>query len=151
MYSRNKGMTLDESRLTPPPGYDGSRFRTRSDGRDDGYPPYREREETRRRALQRRREIQRAPAPKKDSAEEYCTPLEETDFTCEEECALSPLPDSLEDGCEERKAKKDVLSILEDLKGEEILLVALIIMLSGSLGGAELDTVLILALLLCIS
>ncbi|MBQ8914925.1 MAG: hypothetical protein IJ046_01955, partial [Clostridia bacterium] len=65
--------------------------------------------------------------------------------------ALSPLPASLEDGCEERKTKKDVLSILEDLKGEEILLVALIIILSGSLGGAELDTVLILALLLCIS
>ena len=49
MYSRNKGITdrLDpgdmmEPRviLTPPPGYDGSRFKTRSDGRDDAFPMY---------------------------------------------------------------------------------------------------------------
>ena len=40
MYSRK---TYEESggyTITPPPGYDGSRFRRRSDGRDDSFPPY---------------------------------------------------------------------------------------------------------------
>ena len=37
MYSRKN---REEYIITPPPGYDGSRFGSRSDGRDDSFPPY---------------------------------------------------------------------------------------------------------------
>ncbi len=48
MYSRSRNSQKYSPRasgfsapdtLTPPPGYDGSRFRRRSDGRDDSFPP----------------------------------------------------------------------------------------------------------------
>ncbi len=37
MYSRK---SREDYIITPPPGYDGSRFGSRSDGRDDSFPPY---------------------------------------------------------------------------------------------------------------
>ncbi|MBQ8475251.1 MAG: hypothetical protein IJ499_06290 [Clostridia bacterium] len=41
MYSKQNGNSRDEGyAITPPPGYDGSRFGRRSDGRDDAFPPY---------------------------------------------------------------------------------------------------------------
>jgi hypothetical protein len=41
MYSK-KNSVFDNGDyvITPPPGYDGSRFGSRSDGRDDAFPPY---------------------------------------------------------------------------------------------------------------
>lgn len=40
MYSRKTREEYGNYVITPPPGYDGSRFRSRSDGRDDSFPPY---------------------------------------------------------------------------------------------------------------
>lgn len=40
MYSRKTYEESGSYTITPPPGYDGSRFRRRSDGRDDSFPPY---------------------------------------------------------------------------------------------------------------
>lgn len=40
MYSRKSRDNYGEYVITPPPGYDGSRFGYRSDGRDDSFPPY---------------------------------------------------------------------------------------------------------------
>lgn len=40
MYSRKTFGESGSYCITPPPGYDGSRFRRRSDGRDDSFPPY---------------------------------------------------------------------------------------------------------------
>ncbi len=40
MYSRKTYEESGSYTITPPPGYDGSRFRRRSDGRDDNFPPY---------------------------------------------------------------------------------------------------------------
>ncbi|MBQ5332681.1 MAG: hypothetical protein J6K92_05430 [Oscillospiraceae bacterium] len=41
MYSKKQmGYPQRGYSITPPPGYDGSRFRSRSDGRDDAFPPY---------------------------------------------------------------------------------------------------------------
>ncbi len=40
MYSRKTREEYGDYVITPPPGYDGSRFGKRSDGRDDSFPPY---------------------------------------------------------------------------------------------------------------
>ena len=40
MYSRRTREEYGDYIITPPPGYDGSRFGNRSDGRDDSFPPY---------------------------------------------------------------------------------------------------------------
>ncbi len=40
MYSRKSRDDYGDYIITPPPGYDGSRFGFRSDGRDDSFPPY---------------------------------------------------------------------------------------------------------------
>lgn len=40
MYSRKSREEYGDYIITPPPGYDGSRFGSRSDGRDDSFPPY---------------------------------------------------------------------------------------------------------------
>ena len=40
MYSRKTREEYGDFIITPPPGYDGSRFGSRSDGRDDSFPPY---------------------------------------------------------------------------------------------------------------
>jgi hypothetical protein len=40
MYSRKTREEYGDYVITPPPGYDGSRFGSRSDGRDDSFPPY---------------------------------------------------------------------------------------------------------------
>ena len=41
MYSKKQmGYPSGGYSITPPPGYDGSRFKSRSDGRDDAFPPY---------------------------------------------------------------------------------------------------------------
>lgn len=143
MYSRTKGNTSREYSLTPPPGYDGSRFRKRSDGRDDAFPLYRE-----------------EPCPVFEK-EHTCKSCE----TCEEKEALRlPCPDGpLDDGdchtaepphipCNDHEDRSSpVLSFLKGLGTEEILLISLIALLSGSRERSQMETVLILALLLCVS
>lgn len=135
MYSRSKGMTHTEPYLTPPPGYDGSRFRKRSDGRDEAFlaaytPP---------------------PAPKetaRDSFEEpICCPKdEEPPDVC---------PESEEIQCSDDEAgaaKGPPLRHrpLQFLGEEELLLISLILILAGG-NDANTDVVLLLSLLLCIS
>ena len=122
MYSKNKGLTDRDYVLTPPPGYDGSRFRRRSDGRDDAFPLY------------------CSPPKKADIIPEPCPEFCECEETFPEECNEEK-PDNREN---------QILSFLQGIGGEELLLVALIILLSKD-GKAGIETVLILALLLCIS
>lgn len=133
MYSKSKGMQYGEYTLTPPPGYDGSRFRRRSDGRDDAFPFYGE-------PKRRERPPKREAPPPLLPAEEECEPQKyEEEDCCPCECA----DDKKDEG-------SGLLSFIQGLPGEEILLIALIILLAGSEDRAGLDTVLILALLLCL-
>ena len=138
MYSKNKGITGRDYIMTPPPGYDGSRFRHRSDGRDDAF-------------LQHSRPLQipeKSRVPVCEECTECChTEKEESDF-CEsgdnqticEEC----LPD------EKEKKKTGFLSFFQSIGSEELLLIALILLLAKD-DKAGIETVLILALLLCIT
>ena len=129
MYSKNKGLTDRDYVLTPPPGYDGSRFRRRSDGRDDAFPLY---SEPPKRIMKR---------PEEHSCSFCEEPFEED--ICE--CPCPEIP-------ENQPCEKDsqLLSFLQGIGGEELLLVALVILLSKD-SKAGIETVLILALLLCIS
>ncbi|MBQ4067480.1 MAG: hypothetical protein IJD22_07550 [Clostridia bacterium] len=151
MYSRNKGNTEREVYLTPPPGYDGSRFRKRSDGRDDAYPPYAEdevihphrhyRSGAGSRARQGTSPVSNKPIYDKTAEECSCSPSSGEEETCSE--CRSPS----EEGNGSRATSFD---LLKGLGSEELLLIALIILLAQSSNGGS-DTVLILALLLCIS
>ena len=157
MYSRNKGMTDRDFTLTPPPGYDGSRFRRRSDGRDDAYPLYSDRE--RRQDMQERprrghityqpekKAPREEPCPLCDASEEQyvCSPEEEpSPEECKEQTTPAPLEKS------EKKSENGVISFLQSLGSEDILLIALIVLLAGGESRVGMETVLILALLLCI-
>lgn len=150
MYSRNKGQTDRDFSLTPPPGYDGSRFRKRSDGRDDAFPLYAEEwsgEETpQRKKIYPQRNIKKV---RKENPEEQDTE------DCLENCppappceATSPSPSIPNE--KESKGKK-IEDFLRGLKSEDILLIVLIVLLAGDQSREGAETVLLLALLLCIS
>jgi len=146
MYSKNNGITDRDYTLTPPPGYDGSRFRRRSDGRDDAFPLYGDRP-------------QRDMTKRKDSESHEKCP-DEPYLDCEDKDA-----ENTSDCCEQCKARQEaneskaeakadkstaLAAFTENLGGEELLLIALILILCRD-SKAGIDTVLILALLLCIS
>ena len=138
MYSKNKGLTDRDYTLTPPPGYDGSRFRRRSDGRDDAFPMYSE-------PPQRiRKKPEPPPCP-------LCDDCPVTNDGPPESCECQSDDSWEEKPCEkEAEKEKKLLSFLQGIGGEELLLIALIILLAKD-GKAGIETVLILALLLCIS
>ena len=154
MYSKNKGFSDKEYSLTPPPGYDGSRFGHRSDGRDDAFPLYGQGYNSSKRGkkppYQHRPDPIAKDAPPVCSEEEecpceYCSAEEEPITDDESECENAPCP------CSDAKSENKILSFLKNLSGEELLLIALIILLMGDMQNGEAETVLILALLLCIS
>ncbi len=138
MYSKHKGMTDRDYTLTPPPGYDGSRFRRRSDGRDDAFPLYGE--SPKRTAPQ----YDKPCCEKEEPEEEYiCEDEEEVLSPCQ--CCEESPP------CEEKpKESPGILSFLQSLGSEEVLLIALILLLAND-AKAGIDTILMLALLLCIT
>lgn len=157
MYSRSKGMTGRDYHLTPPPGYDGSRFGTRSDGRDDAFPPYREerhlhhREESEHDRISvksKEDHTEHSPSVQYETAEDLCDDL------TKEECAECLEKDVCAEAREHPPSESKPFSVsnfLKKLGNEEILLIALIILLAGSQSNAQGDTLLILALLLCIT
>ncbi len=147
MYSKSKGITDRDYTLTPPPGYDGSRFRRRSDGRDDSFPLYGER--------QRTKHTQKCERPKENFSPPCCDHPQIAD--CEEDCSLSDTicnedsPVCCDTSEKECSSDRSVLSFLNELGQEEILLVALIVLLCSNQSKVGMETVLILALLLCLS
>jgi len=120
MYSKKNREEYGEYIITPPPGYDGSRFGHRSDGRDDSFPPY-----------DKQPQIY-SQRPRKHSDEEQ---------KCEhgEECG----------SCEKREEKGLFPFMKKGIGQEELLLIALLIVLVGEKSVSP-EIVLILALLLCI-
>ena len=144
MYSKSKGMQSEGYILTPPPGYDGSRFRKRSDGRDDAFPPYNE-------APHKKEHLPR-PSASQDSAfalrkKEHHAPYEPIPCNC---CDKEEENDTVSPPLKKEKGESGIASFIQSLSGEELLLIALIVLLAGGDNKAGLDTVLILALLLCI-
>ncbi|MBR6676003.1 MAG: hypothetical protein IKL24_01585 [Clostridia bacterium] len=133
MYSKAKGMPRCDASPIPPPGYDGSRFRKRNDGRDEAFlaayaPPAQP--SVAREKLQLHRDIP-TEEPEKAPEEIIC----EEDVTTEaEECVSAPSTKELSLG----------------IGNEELLLIALILILAGE-GSAGTEAVLLLTLLLCIS
>lgn len=137
MYSKSKGLTDRGFTLTPPPGYDGSRFRKRSDGRDDAFPSY--------------SQSNISPPPIQEHIE---APIEEQPPCIEEPeapiCISEPVC-HINDRKKEKNEKENPLTaFLQSLKSEDILLIALIILLAGTDKNNGIETILILALLLCI-
>ena len=225
MYSRNKGITdrLDrgdmmEPRviLTPPPGYDGSRFKTRSDGRDDAFPMYGdglpspqassakrqrhryysnsrkcgdgtsddpsdggewENQNTDRDFSLCRTEKRQGffRSPERDSRHDCCEDPDcdccdtseydcrfdrdcdccsDSDCGCGHECDF----DRDRDCCDPRKGKhpphrdecpSPLSALIKSIGKEELMIIALMLILAGEKGQTDMDTVLILALLLC--
>lgn len=141
MYSKNKGFTYQQTILTPPPGYDGSRFRGRSDGRDDAFPLYETQSRTPKRIL-----------TKKSSG------ISNNDmYGAEEEIYEAP-PESEQESCEPSSSNNStgdaspislLAPILKSIGKEELIIIALIIILAGEREGIDVDTILLLALLLC--
>ena len=140
MYSKSKGIHMHEYSLTPPPGYDGSRFRRRSDGRDDAFPIYPDQPQIYRQPSKAPKALQPEYCP--DEEEAIC--CEDEECPCEKECD-PPCPSHPK----KDKGDSGLISFIEGLKSEELLLIALIVLLCTKDGGQGLDTVLILALLLC--
>lgn len=159
MYSKSKGMTDRDITLTPPPGYDGSRFRKRSDGRDDSFPLYYE--DTHRYGQQKKcRERHRFPSdstycPNRHMPKEEvhdCLDEEIEDGECCECEAVEEEKAETAEPCEKKETRENpIKNFLKELGSEEILLIALIVLLSGNQTRAGLETVLILSLLLCIT
>ena len=136
MYSKAKGMTRADSPV-PPPGYDGSRFRKRSDGRDEAFlaaytPPVRHSPSA----------VKEAPLPPEPPAEEKDEVLE-----VPSEVIYGEKP---AETAKKRIAAPTKKEISLGIGNEELLLIALILILAGE-SGADTETVLLLTLLLCIS
>lgn len=136
MYSKYKGITDQNYSLTPPPGYDGSRFRRRSDGRDDAFPLYRE-------EAKKHPPLKKKPDFFEEEIQKPCPIEAEEECDCRF-CEEGNLPE------EKPKSDSGILSFLQGLGNEELLLIALILILAND-SKAGIDTILILALLLCIS
>jgi len=140
-------MTQRDQMLTPPPGYDGSRFRKRSDGRDESFYAYPE--------ITVREPIQKRASERhviKRRVKDMSHPVNEQTNACGDECAptaenAAPCDSAPE--CE-REQPSALSAFFQSLGSEEILLIALILLLAND-SRANIDTVLILALLLCVS
>ena len=175
MYSKNKGMTdrrdggmniRSEDRgftLTPPPGYDGSRFKTRSDGRDDAFPMYGDPDAPHHRCTavpyDRRHAGDIHNIHRKNQGTPHCTDgcnMCENDDRCPDVRCLpdccSSNTDCTECGSdcskEDCRDKTPFSSFLKNIGKEEILLIALIFMIAGS-SCPDPETVILLALILC--
>ncbi len=113
--------------ITPPPGYDGSRFRSRSDGRDDAFPPYD--------ALpQIYRPDRQHPGAKEDEPREDITP---------------ELTTTVEPSLQSSSPHGFFPFLKEGIGQEELMIIALlIILLTEEKLSAE--TILMLGLLLCL-
>lgn len=120
MYSKKNREEYGGYIITPPPGYDGSRFGSRSDGRDDSFPPY-----------DRQPQIYSQKQRKNPQEDKY----ERTDAECE--------------ACDRGEAKGLFPFMKNGIGQEELLLIALLIVLVGEKNVSP-EIVLILALLLCI-
>lgn len=146
MYSKNKGITYQPTVLTPPPGYDGSRFRRRSDGRDDTFPLYEEAPSARREPVRHEsgrhepvRQKPKRPSPPEEKDCPQCADNagDSNTYSCHRDEATTPSPIGF------------LTSFISGIGKEELLLIALIIILSGEKGNIDTDTILLLALLLC--
>ncbi len=128
MYSKkNSGMDSGDYIITPPPGYDGSRFGSRSDGRDDAFPPY-----DRPPQVYSPAKRNRQPSRQKDIVIEK-----------EEKC-------DCEEHTEEKKDKSGFFPFLKNgITQEELLIIALLIVLVSEKKCTP-ELVLMLGLLLCI-
>lgn len=164
MYSKYKGITERDYSLTPPPGYDGSRFRRRSDGRDDAFPLYggdveRPPKQSQIASLQYRT----STCDCENEAQSHICPVENSEQDCiidKSECCQEEPPCCTEysdNNCVCQKSAESspksskIMSFLHGLGHEEILLISLILLLAGGNSRAETDTILILALLLCVT
>ena len=178
MYSKNKGMTerreggmniRGEDRgftLTPPPGYDGSRFKTRSDGRDDAFPMYGDPDAPHHRCtavpcgrrhsgdihnIHHHKDHEAANCSDGRGDRDMC----ENDVCCSDVRCLSDCcsdTDCAECGSncrkEDCKDKTPFSSFIKNIGKEEILLIALIFIIAGS-SCPDPETVILLALILC--
>ena len=165
MYSKNKGMNIrSEDRgftLTPPPGYDGSRFKTRSDGRDDAFPMYGDPDAPHHRCtavpcgrrhsgdihnIHHHKDHEAANCSDGRGDRDMC----EKDVRCLSDCCSDT--DCAECGSDCRKEdckdKTPFSSFIKNIGKEEILLIALIFMIAGS-SCPDPETVILLALILC--
>ena len=164
MYSKYKGITDRDYSLTPPPGYDGSRFRRRSDGRDDSFPLYgnnfgtlqstqpKDPARCRSQSHDYAREDQKNEVITKSCSLPICD--EQTDEkaeSCPDSTGSCPQIESCPICHNSTLKDSKLLSYLQSIGSEEILLISLILFLAGSKSGIETETILILALLLCIS
>ncbi|MBE6713807.1 MAG: hypothetical protein E7575_00790 [Ruminococcaceae bacterium] len=161
MYSKNKGLTDRDYPLTPPPGYDGSRFRRRSDGRDDAFPMYGEQPMSSHGRKRRGQSSEQLVCPYEEKAEELAESsaeraeaVSEDDCDCAREGQCTECPDEEKKDkralCEEKKREGVLSSLIRSLGSEEVLLIALMVLLAGDSSREGMDTVLMLALLLCI-
>lgn len=126
MYSK-KNSVFDNGDyvITPPPGYDGSRFGSRSDGRDDAFPPYDKPPQV------------YSPARRNKSCQPEQEPREES-VSCE---AVT---------LEEKKSQGGLFPFLKKGVGqEELLIIALLIVLVTEKEVSP-ELILMLGLLLCI-
>lgn len=147
MYSKNKGFGYQQASFTPPPGYDGSRFRGRSDGRDDSFPLYESQVRPQKRILTQRTSepphIDRIDQIEQNSNEAAVCTL----------CERSEDEETNKNSCRENSSEVSPMSllapILKRIGKEELLIIALIIILAGERDCLDTDTILLLALLLC--
>ena len=141
MYSKNKGFTYQPTILTPPPGYDGSRFRSRSDGRDDAFPLY--------------ENSTRTPPGRVLTKKASGTINNDTDSTEKAYEALAgdvqtaPMSPVHKDNTGDASSLSFLAPILKRIGKEELIIIALIIILAGERENMDIDTILLLALLLC--
>lgn len=137
MYSKSKGFTYQQQTvLTPPPGYDGSRFRQRSDGRDDTFPLYENQSRSPKRILTQK------------GADDFGMEHEhDKDETCEK--CDTPQKDEADMKAEDTSPITLLAPVLKRIGKEELLIIALIIILAGEKERLDTDTILLLALLLC--
>lgn len=124
MYSKRNSFERENSYIiTPPPGYDGSRFGRRSDGRDDAFPPY------------------DRPLQQQETEKRSCT------YSRKKQPVKEAQDSSVQ---KERGADSDSLSLFHGVLGkEELLIIALLISLVGEKEATP-ELILILGLLLCV-
>lgn len=123
MYSKKYGTYMNgDYTVTPPPGYDGSRFGSRSDGRDDSFPPY------------------------DTPPQVYAPDRRENNKKEQKEC-----PTSCEHGEDTKKEHENCFFpfMREKIGREELLIISLLIVLISE-NNISAELVLMLGLLLCI-
>ncbi len=165
MYSKYKGITDRDYSLTPPPGYDGSRFRRRSDGRDDTFPLYKN--DANPASKPPKKDPLKCRAVTHDYAKDdpLLSQNSDYDLTCtddslcechqkENQCCADcdrdeqPCPHKVSEVAEKSSG---IMKFLQGLGNEEILLISLILLLAGGKSRSETETILILTLLLCVA